>query len=123
MRAAGNLLVSVSWAKDQTGCPPKQDIPLRDWCTDTMRAIIIVCDEAVLDDTYGGAFIEENSDYGYVMWWIGTDSTASIASTFAAGGTSNGVVVTDLREQQAIKAMLNEVEPHLPRIVRVSSKE
>ncbi|KFY05268.1 hypothetical protein O988_00131 [Pseudogymnoascus sp. VKM F-3808] len=123
VRGPGSLLVSVSWAKDQTGCPTKQNVPLGTWCTETYRAIIIKCDQESITDTYGGAFIEENSDYGCVTWWIGSDYSTSMASTFAAGGTSHGVVVTDLREQQAIQAMIDDVEPHLSRIVRGSSKE
>ncbi|KFY16330.1 hypothetical protein V492_01416 [Pseudogymnoascus sp. VKM F-4246] len=119
VRASGNLLLSVSWAKDQTGCPPKQDVPLTDWCRDSFREIIIWCDDSIESDTYGGAYIESNSDYGCVMWWIGTSELdTSSANNFAANGASNGVLVTDVQQQQSIKAMLDAVEPHLPRIVR-----
>ncbi|KAK4096002.1 hypothetical protein N658DRAFT_387226, partial [Parathielavia hyrcaniae] len=34
-RGPDNLLVSVTWARDQSGCAAKSDVPMREWCEDT----------------------------------------------------------------------------------------
>lgn len=115
-----NLLVAVTWAKDQSGCPAKKDVPMRDWCTDTYRTIILTCDGGVVTDTYGGAFVESNTNYGCVEWWIGTSSSAAAAVKALAvdEGINGTTVVSSPAQQKVIKEYLDKMASELPRMRR-----
>ncbi|KAF2734823.1 hypothetical protein EJ04DRAFT_492871 [Polyplosphaeria fusca] len=124
-RGQDNLLVSVTWAKDQSGCPAKKDVPMRDFCTDTYREIILTCDKAIVTDTYGGAFVESNTQFGCVRWWIGTSPTSlRAAEAFALDAPSNGTnstVITNPTQQQMISEWLDGIEDELPMMRRPKS--
>jgi hypothetical protein len=93
---------------------------MQDWCRDTFRTIIEVCDDALVNDTYGGAFVESNKDYGCVEWWIGTTAQARAAmrkfSTEA--NETMPALLTDQDVQREMKKFLERIEPDLPRMVR-----
>jgi hypothetical protein len=73
--ASGNFRVSVSWAEDQSGCQPRIDQPLEDYCRVTFRDLLTECDffEDEENLRYGGTVID-NLEYGCVQWYIGEDS-------------------------------------------------
>ncbi|KAK4105356.1 hypothetical protein N658DRAFT_116548 [Parathielavia hyrcaniae] len=93
---------------------------MRGWCTDTFRMIILICDEGIVSDTYGGAFVESSPDYGCVRWWIGTSAQAQAqAAMFRFSGNSdNGTPITDAETQRVINEYLDQMEPQLPKLVR-----
>ncbi|KAF2117934.1 hypothetical protein BDV96DRAFT_644271 [Lophiotrema nucula] len=115
-----NLLVAVTWARDQSGCPTKHDVPMRDWCTDTFRQIILQCDQAIEDDTYGGAFVESDADYGCVEWWIGTQqSTAKELKALAVKEPVNGTTIVSTPEQkQVVLDFLAGLQDEVPKMRR-----
>ncbi len=117
LRGPDDLLVAVTWANSQDGCPPQQDVPLRDWCVDTFKTLILACDNP--DDAYGGAFVEKNDGYGCVEWWLGTSALSSSTKRIKAReGEEPWHEVTDGQELAEVAEMLARVEPTLPRLAR-----
>jgi chitinase len=119
-RGADNFLVSVTWAKNQDGCAPKADVPMYDFCIDTFwNGIVAGCDGVNDGPYFGGAFVEKNSVFGCVQWWVGTLPSNSAQLSKRLNPTLDGVVhITDLAEQQALEEFLERMEPDLPMIVR-----
>jgi hypothetical protein len=103
-----DLLVTVTWAKNQDGCLEKQDVPLRDFCFEQFfNGIIAGCDGVNDGPYFGGAFIENMKGgigSGCVQWYIGTDSPEKRRlKVREALSLANVTFITDLQELEAIR--------------------
>ncbi|RYO88204.1 hypothetical protein DL764_008763 [Monosporascus ibericus] len=106
------VLVSVTWADDQTGCKAKSEMPMGEWCIDTISIMLLSCDLQLGEPYYGGAFVD-NADYGCVRWWMGADTLAALAPV-----PDQGPQPLPPSEQEAHLEQVSELEPQLPRISR-----
>lgn len=65
------MLVSVAWAKDQSGCSDKKDVDMGNNCRRSMDIIGLACGT---DPSHGGGYIEDVGA-GCLEWLIGKDTT------------------------------------------------
>ncbi|RYP69856.1 hypothetical protein DL771_005867 [Monosporascus sp. 5C6A] len=106
------VLLSVTWADDQTGCKAKSEMPMGEWCIDTISIMLLACDLQLGEPYYGGAFVD-NADYGCVRWWMGADTSAQLVQVPDQGPQS-----LPPPDKEAHLQQVSELEPELPRIVR-----
>jgi chitinase len=127
IRGRNGLLASVTWATSQTGCKPKAPLPLRDYCRDSFRYIVYSCDNNNRDQSYGGAYIDDDV-YGCVRWWLGAELSPMLRErkppTMTDAVMNTTVVVEDApkelkpAQQAKLLDLLDELEVELPRLDR-----
>ncbi|RYO82678.1 hypothetical protein DL766_008243 [Monosporascus sp. MC13-8B] len=106
------VLLSVTWADDQTGCKAKSEVPMGEWCIDTISIMLLSCDLPLGEPYCGGAFVD-NADYGCVRWWMGADTLVPFPQV-----PDQGPQPLPPSEQEAHLGQVSELEPQLPRIAR-----
>jgi hypothetical protein len=114
-RGANNLLVSVTWAKSQSGCAPKKAMPLGNYCRKQLNDIWLWCDDGALNDEYYGGAITHNGDYGCVTWYLGAEKS-SLLRLSSEENSEPGPLNEE--EQREFELRLEELEPRIPRVVR-----
>ncbi|KAE8167238.1 hypothetical protein BDV40DRAFT_284981 [Aspergillus tamarii] len=114
-----NVIGSVQWAPDQSGCKPEKEVEMKIHCESAMEHCFSKCRNPT--EGYGGAFVE-NQGFGCIQWILYAQKSNTQCSCNENGctpdspaccangscGTSNALMSTEMKF-----ISLDEVDPAL----------
>ncbi|RAQ46302.1 factor for adipocyte differentiation [Aspergillus flavus] len=119
-----NVIGSVQWAPDQSGCEPEKEVEMKIHCETSMEHCFSKCRNPT--EGYGGAFVE-NQGFGCIQWMLYAQKSNTQCSCNENGctccangscGTSNALMSTEMK-----LISLDEVDPALSLSLSTKSTE